>query len=178
MSRRSEAASIDQAQRRLRLIWIAFMVAVGIYVFLGATVVAKSTEGEPPAMPVPVHLIFGLLALAEIVVYFLAPAFLLGESRLAQAISRGASSVSLPETAGSPADARNRALLALLAAYGNAMIVLWAVAESIAVYGLILTIVLRATTWLHPFAAVGFVLLALRPPRPERFVEENRRLLR
>ncbi len=193
MPRRSETELITRVQRLLNIIWIAFMVGAAIYVVLGVYIVGVGSDGgaganadasgaaggaAAPRMPVPLHLIFGVLALTEIGVVLVGPRYLLGEKRLKAAVQRGPTPDILRQAGMKDPDERESSLLALLKQYTTAKITLWAVAESIAIYGLILTIMLKTTMWLYPFAAVGIVLVAVSPPRAEQFLGEHRSLLR
>jgi len=172
----AEQDFVSRSQRVLNIIWAAFLSACGIYALLGNYVLAGGrTGGEALATPVPLHLILGVLAITEVFVVFIAPRFLLSEERLKAALRKGPTAP-LPDTV-DPADSRMVSLVVLTQNYQTAKIIVWAVAESIAIYGLILTIMLRTTTWLYPFVLVSVVLLVLIPPRLSQFLEDHRTLI-
>ena len=67
----------------------------------------------------------------------------------------------------SPAEQR---LLSLWQHYQTTMIVVWAILETIAVVGLVLTILQRDFRIMIPFALAAIILMVLKRPRPAEFM--------
>jgi hypothetical protein len=180
MSTQDEAQLIARSQRVLTVIWAAFIFGAVVYMLLGTFLASNSNpdnEASGLVNSVPLHMIFVALSLAEIALLFFLPQFLLGEVRLKAALAKGPTREILARAGLGEPTPRLRALLVLLNQYSTSMIVIWAIAESIAIYGLILTIITSSTTWIYPFPAVAIAVLALRRPRVPDFVHEHRLLL-
>ncbi len=64
-----------------------------------------------------------------------------------------------------------RALLKYLPGYQSALIVLWAMREAVAIFGLMLAILTRNLTIILRFAAAALALVAMAPPRLVEFLE-------
>jgi hypothetical protein len=181
MQRQEDRAIIAKADQLLKIIWIAFQGGALSYLVLG-NLALRSTSGESTSsledLPLLLPLIFGLLAAAEVVAIQVLPRFLLQEERLRAAVERGPRPEQVARAGVGDPDPAQQTLIVLLGQYTNAKIVLWALAEAIAVYGIVLTFTLQTTTWLYPFVIVGLLLLILNPPRLGDFLEEHRGLLR
>lgn len=174
--------AIKPRQRLLTTIWGAFLAATFIYVFVSWTVAHNPAGGGTNANATPldrnlVTTVLAVLAMALAAASFVYPRYAFSTARLAQAPRPGAGFLNAKDPGGVEARAAahlpesERALLQYLPAYQSTLIVVWAMRESIAVFGVVLAILTREFTVVLPFAGAALVLLALARPRAEAFLD-------
>jgi hypothetical protein len=179
ISRELQQAVAPRA-RTLNVLWGAFLAATVIYVGVVMLALAGTTPATPaePAAGTPpdprlVTAVLAAMAVAVAAGSFFAPRLLLsGRKGLSPAISGAGSAPTAAETAAaSRLPESERTLLGHLPAYQTTLIVVWAMREAIAVFGVIAAILTRQPTVVVPFAVAALALLALARPRVTAFLD-------
>ena len=171
------------------IIWGAFMAATLIYVFV-AWIMFRGANPELDASFSPrlVQAVIWFLVLVSAMGSVIIEKVMLSEKEIMKKLGQdpnGVTALTSQSLSGRPVSAEKKAifenlsgteqrLICLLSHYRTAMIVVWALRESIAVLGLILVILMGDFLMVVPFAMVALVLIAIRPPRPASFLEANR----
>lgn len=149
-------ATLGAATRTMRLVHAALTAAVGIYVVVVAVLVRRPADPQAGAAAIGVlPYAFAAAAVGSLVaLVVLRRKMMPAREPPAQLADRIADDDPLPEPA-------RRALGKVFAA----SIVTWALAESVAIYGFVLGILLRDVRPMLPFAAVSIAVLLAYAPR-------------
>jgi hypothetical protein len=152
------------------ILWSFFMISIPIYIFISQNVLANPKYAQGLSFAKTARLVLWFLVLIDLGYYifwkrrYLAPPALLDKSQKTKLFR------ALQEYKG----AVEQRAAAVVSTYVTRKVVLFAIIEAIAVYGLVLAIVGRYLFDQCLFSALSLVLLALEYPT-ERFLE---RLLR
>jgi hypothetical protein len=174
----------------LNLIWGAFSVACVFYVAIAWVMFEQPAGSEvangPAAGPGRMlPLIFAFAAMSMLAASFFVERLMLSPAKLAPHVQRTPVAEMILRTsqtggsAPSPDQIRlfdglsetEKRLAGLSGAYQTSQIIVWALREGIVVLGLVLAIMQGSFTAILPFAAVGFVTMLLKVPRPVSFYE-------
>jgi hypothetical protein len=175
--------------RNMILIWSAIMAATLIYVVVvwflfRGTKSAVDAASDSQLLMVGIGIAGLLSAIASVVL----EKIFLSENKIMKQLDQkpDAATALRSQTLGSEVASGEKSalferlsgteqrLVGLLPLYQTAMIVIWAMRESIAIWGVVLAILLERFLVVVPFAAVALVLVAIKPPRPAAFLEANR----
>jgi F0F1-type ATP synthase membrane subunit c/vacuolar-type H+-ATPase subunit K len=165
--------------RVLTIIWFAFLATCPFYGFLAyliasavgdaeASTTASTTATDPQILTVAL----AAVSVVVVAVSFFYQRHAFSESSLKRHLAGPVA------TAADPLPADEQRLAGLLPYYQTSLIVVWAMRESVAVFGLVLTILHRDPVTVVPFAVAALVLLAMAPPRVVTFLEGARKLAR
>jgi hypothetical protein len=177
----------------MTIIWGAFMAATVIYVFLAWIMFgqAEPTIADAEAsLPAPVAPILGVLAFLVILASIFVERWWFSGARILAQLARPAAFDRLASARGSAAGAATgpdraaferlgegeRKLACLVPYYQTGMIVLWAMREAVAVFGLVAAIVTGEFAVVVPFALGALAFLAVKMPRPTAFLAQVKRL--
>ena len=138
---------MDDKLQAQKMVWMMLLATIATYMALPAMIEPLSSEGPAPVLPMA----FAAMALSMAGAIFAIPSLM---SRLPVADEE--------QAAHRPFQAK---------------ILQWVLAESIAVFGLVLYLLGGGTTWLWAFGALAAVLMGLHAPREER-VADSRDLIR
>lgn len=180
LSRELQQAVAPRA-RTLNVLWSAFLAATVIYVgvvafALGSAASRESAAGAPPD-PWLVTAVLAAMAVAAAAGSFFVPRLLLsGGKGSSLAIAGAGSAPTAAEAAAAPRlPESERTLLGYLPAYQTTLIIVWALREAIAVFGVIAAILTRQPATVVPFAVAALALLALARPRVTAYLEGGKR---
>jgi F0F1-type ATP synthase membrane subunit c/vacuolar-type H+-ATPase subunit K len=143
-----------------RIIWMAFVGAVLMYVFVVYMLLGRAASGGGSVQSNPLTIPFVILSVLGAVLGPFMPRVMLPDSRLRQLLNRPSDQQA---TAGISADEQR--LLALLPNFYTGFIVRLAFNESIALYGFMLALFSKSAIVILPFAIVS-VALNLMVPLP------------
>ncbi len=175
--------------RTMILIWGAFLAASPIYVAVVWILFrGDKPEVEPPADPMMMMVGVGLVGLLSAIASVILEKVFLSEKRILKNLGQTPSAVTAlgSKTQGGSAPSGEKVALfeklseteqrlaCLLGHYQTSMMMIWAMRESIAVWGVLLAILVGKFLPVIPFAAVALMLVAIKPPRPIAFLEANR----
>ena len=149
------------------ILWSAFMISIVIYLVIAKNVLASPRYSRGLSFAETARMVFWILAVVDLGYYaywkkrYLTPGSILGDSRktkLLRALEghKGA----LEERAAS-----------VVSTYVTRKVVLFAIIEALAVYGLVLALVGRYLSDQHILSALSLVLLALEFPSEKSLAE-------
>ena len=156
-----------------RVIWIAFLAAVPIYVCVAYTMIARSAIGvePPPAIPLKIPLVILSLVLAALAPYM--PRLILPDSRLRQLIEQPPEVIARDPRTGRVDEEKlariktlsldEKRLFAIVSYLFVGFIVRLAFNEAIALYGLVLAFMSRSFVAVLPFAVASLALNLMVP---------------
>jgi len=171
--------------KTLNIIWGAFLAACVVYVVVAWIMFGLASGGAEPVLDSPssgglLPTIFAVVAILALGASVVAERMLLTPSRLETHLREVPTAASVlafnsdfPATPSGNqtqlfdrlSDTEKR-LVGLSIPYQTANIVIWACRESIVVLGLVLAVLQASFPVILPFAAVGFVTILLKVPRP------------
>ena len=180
LSRELQQAVAPRA-RTLNVLWGAFLAATVFYVGVVALALGKAAPGESAADTLPdpwlVTAVLAAMAVGAAAGSFFVPRLLLSGSKGSLLAIAGAGPA--PTAAETAAAARlpesERILLGHLPAYQTTLIIVWALREAIAVFGVIAAILTRQPAIVVPFAVLALALLALARPQVTAYLEGGKR---
>lgn len=154
-----------------RVIWLAFLGAVLMYVYVAYSLFAQKASGGEPLLSNPLTIPFVILSLlAAALAPYVPP---LPDSRLRQLIDQPPEAIARDPRTGIVDEDRlarirtlssdEQRLLALVRALFVGFVVRLAFNESIALYGLVLAFISKSFVAVLPFAIVSFVLNLMVP---------------
>jgi hypothetical protein len=148
------------------ILWSFFMISIPIYIWIAQNVLANPKYSQGLSFGTTARIVLWFLVLIDLGYYifwkrrYLSPAALLDKSQKTKLFRV------LQEYKG-PVEERTAAVVST---YGTRKVVIFAIVEAIAVYGLVLAIVGRYLFDQYLLSALSLVLLALEYPT-ERFLE-------
>jgi hypothetical protein len=158
-------------QRRLTILWGAFVAATILYATLGVFV-ARQAPGVTTAGVSSLPIVVGIATCGLAIASAGAAA---GQRLLAQALQGGkvgGAPLPPPRLPGRDLTEEERFLVARLPAYQAVMIITWASYEAAAVVGLVLSIMMHDPVPAVLGSAVALVLLVANRPQVEAFIVE------
>jgi len=158
-------------QRRLTIVWGAFIVATVLYAALGVFV-ARQAPGTTTAGVSSLPIVVGI---ATCGLAFAGAGAAAGQRLLAQALQGGkvgGAPLPPPRLPERNFTEEERFLVSRLPAYQMVMILTWASYEAAAVVGLVLSIMMRDLVPAVLGSAVALVLLVANRPQVEAFITE------
>ncbi len=158
-------------QRRLGVVWGAFVAATILYAALGAFL-ARQVPGTLAAGVTSLPIVVGIATCGLAIAGAGAAA---GRRLLAHALQGGnirGTALPPPRPLNRDLTEDERFLVSRLPAYQSVMIITWASYEAAAVVGLVLTILMRDVVPALLGSAVALVLLASNRPQVEPFLAE------
>jgi len=176
----------------LNLIWGAFTVACVVYVAVawyileqsGSSAAAMGQSEQPDPM---LGMVFKVVAFSMLLASIAAERLLLAPSKLAALLKSAPEAATVfatnqvSPTSPSAEQARlfeslpeaEQRLAGLGGVYQTSRIVVWALREGVVVLGLVLAIMESSFPVILPFAAVGFITMLIKVPRPVSFYESQ-----
>ena len=146
------------------IIWSFFMISIAIYVFISRHLLANPNFGRGFSYAAPARAVFWLLTVIDFGYYVYWKRYLAPEAVLRDA-KKGKRLRALEEYKG--ADEERAA--AVVSTYVTRKIVLFAIIEAIAVYGMILALVGRFLLDQYLLSALALVLLIVEFPSEKSF---------
>ncbi|MGA9724505.1 MAG: hypothetical protein WBQ86_18740 [Candidatus Binatus sp.] len=141
---------VKRTETAHRVIWLAFIAAVPVYVAVATGSLVRLPSVRHPA-PISFTISIVILSLLTAVLAPFVSSLLLPDSRLRQLLNRQPD----PQASISPDEQR---LLAIFPACFPGFLVRLALNEAIALYGLVLAVISRSFVAVLPFALVSFAL--------------------
>ena len=163
-------AALAPRARVLNIIWAAFLAAPIFYTAVGWVVGRNPRPDAGGEVPTGLlQAVFLLAGAAAVAASYLVPRRLLADERLRALLRGPLPGTPLPGTADlEPAEQR---LALLFPHYQTTLIVTLALRESLAVLGLVLTILTGNFLLMVPWSVAAIGLIATTPPRPAGFLE-------
>lgn len=176
--------------RVMTIIWAAFMAATVVYVLVAWIMFGQRDQVVSDAeagLPAPVAPILGVVAFLVILASIFVERWWFSGARIMAKLDAPAAYDRLRADQANPAPSisreafealpeSERKLACLVPYYQTGMIVIWAMRESVAVLGLVGTIILADFTVVVPFAVGALAFLAIKMPRPAAFLAQVERL--
>jgi hypothetical protein len=161
---------LQRPVRLLNLTWWAFMAAVPLYGLIA--VLPGKRFDEPPVTGQHLLIIFGLAALVSLAFSLLFRRRAFTDVALKRALGNTSPS--------GQGDARRleQHLLNLMPYIQTQMIIVWAAAEAVAIFGLLLVYLRFDPLIALPFGAVALLGILYHRPRPEQILERAAELVR
>ncbi len=160
---------LQRPVRLLNVTWWAFMAAVPLYGLIA--VLPGKRFDEPPMRSQHLLIIFGLGALVS-----LAFSLLFRRRAFADAALKRALGYTSPD-GGGDAHRLEEDLLNLMPYIQTQMIIVWASAEAVAIFGLLLVYLRFNPLIALPFGAAALLGILYHRPQPERILERAARLV-
>ena len=159
---RNRQASIASRNKVFTILWLALLASVGIYAVIAFSVIPGS-EAAPPDDADTMTIIFGVVAMSTASASMVLPKVLLSDDKL---------KAHLQNEAGS-AEERLESIGAL---YFPAWLIGVALAESVAIFGLVLAFVMDDPRFMVPFAVVAALLIVVKRPNLAAVIERAKNL--
>jgi len=169
------AELVATQERTSRMIWFSMCMAIFVY---AAVVVVTAQDTSQSGEPGDISLMLPILAGVSVVTAIMARMFKVhafSDETLRAALSVAPSDASLPGDVGA-LDVEDKRVYAVVASRQTMMIIVLAIQESIALYGLVLGFISRDPIVLAPFAAVALLLHAFEFPRTQVLAERVQKL--
>ena len=166
----------------LTILWLALLASIGLYV--AVAYLAVPAPGEDAELPEAIAIVLTIAAVVAAAMSFWLPRFLLSDATLRRHMSQD--SADLPP-ADAPADApagqepasdHDRRLCAAATLYFVPWVVGAVLAESVAIYGLVLAFLAQSPELMLPYAAAAAAILLIKRPRYDALLRRAAALAR